>query len=159
MNKEKYFKQRDGSYYTKFTKEQLYNKIDPCNIITFLPFLEEMDYPFFSEEWQRCLKMGKMKNNCLGRYIALMNLRGYRGYTFKDTGCDFCKTIVYNDNEIKYKKCGIYCNRWEPVCELFNTITKECIYNRNIKELCEECLYTEEEIKKMKEVNYNDFNA
>jgi hypothetical protein len=60
---------------------------------------------------------------------------------------------------IQYKKCGVYCARWEPACELFNPTTKECIYNRNIKELCKECLYTEEEIKKMKEVNYNDFNA
>lgn len=158
MNKKKYFKQRDGSYYTKFTKEELYNKIDPYNIITFLPFLEEMDYPYFSKEWKRCLKMGKMKNVCFGRYIALMNLKGYRGFTFKHTGYDFYKTIS-NNNEIKYKKCGTYCARWEPACELFHPITKECIYDRDKEKLCEDCLYTDEEIQKIKGEDTNDSNT
>jgi hypothetical protein len=156
MSKKEYFKQRDGSYYTKFTKEELYNKIDPYNITTVLSFLEEMDYPYFSQEWKRCLETGKPKNNCLGRYIALMSLKGYRGYTFKDTGCDFYKAILYK-NEIEYKKCGVYCAHWEPACELFNPITKECIYNRYPKALCQDCLYTDEEIKEIKESGNNDF--
>lgn len=59
---------------------------------------------------------------------------------------------------IEYKKCGIYCNRWEPTCELFNPITKECVYDKNRKKLCENCLYTDEEIKEIKKVNDSDFN-
>ena len=59
----------------------------------------------------------------------------------------------------EYKKCGVYCAHWEPACKLFNPITKECIYNRNPKALCQDCLYTDKEIKKIKESGNNDFNS
>ena len=56
----------------------------------------------------------------------------------------------------EYKKCGVYCARWEPACELLNLITKECIYTRNPKKLCEDCLYTNKEIEKIKESDSNE---
>lgn len=59
---------------------------------------------------------------------------------------------------IEYKKCGVYCAHWEPACELFHPVTKECIYDRDKDKLCEDCLYTDEEIKEIKKVNDSDFN-
>lgn len=60
---------------------------------------------------------------------------------------------------IEYKKCGVYCVHWDPACGLFNPVTKECVYNRNPKILCQDCLYTNEEIKEIKENSNNDFNS
>ena len=60
---------------------------------------------------------------------------------------------------IEYKKCGCYCKHWEPACELFNPQTKECIYIRSPKKLCNDCLYTDEEIKKIKESGNNDSDS
>ena len=60
---------------------------------------------------------------------------------------------------MEYKKCGIYCKHWEPYCNLFNPITKECVYTRNPKVLCNDCLYTDEEIKKIKESGNYDSNS
>lgn len=59
----------------------------------------------------------------------------------------------------QYKKCGCYCNHWEPACELFNPITKECVYTRKPKALCEDCLYSDKEIKEIKESGNNDSDS
>lgn len=55
MMKKKYFKCRDGSLYTKYTKEEIYNLIDPYNFDTIEPFLQEMDYPAFYKEYSLIL--------------------------------------------------------------------------------------------------------
>jgi hypothetical protein len=60
---------------------------------------------------------------------------------------------------IEYKKCGTYCAHWEPTCELFHPVTKECIYDRDKEKLCEDCLYTDEEIQKIKGEDTNDSNT
>ena len=45
--KNKYYIQRDGSFYTKKTKDEIKAEIDPTNPWTFLPILKDMNYPFY----------------------------------------------------------------------------------------------------------------
>lgn len=40
----KYFKKRSGELYTKYTKEEIYSKINPYDWSTILPWLEKFDY-------------------------------------------------------------------------------------------------------------------
>jgi hypothetical protein len=40
-----YYKQRDDSYYTKMTKDEIAQKIDPTKLSTFIPILKDMNYP------------------------------------------------------------------------------------------------------------------
>lgn len=49
-----YFKARDGSFYKKYTKKEIYSKINNTDPDTFLPFLKELNYPYIEEEWKRC---------------------------------------------------------------------------------------------------------
>lgn len=84
MMKNKYFIKRNGQYYTDFTKEEIYGKIDNYNPNTFVPFLKILDYPFLKEEWFNTVKKAK-NNKVFGKYCALMRLRSYRDFTFKDS--------------------------------------------------------------------------
>lgn len=153
MIKKKYFKMRNGEYYTRFSKEEIASKIDTTKPETFVPFLKEMDYPYITRAWEKQIKCSPEKeSHRFGKYIALMNLMSYRNYHYEDGPC-------LNELFNPYKKCGVYCNHWEPTCELFNPITKECIYNRNPKALCQDCLYTDKEIKKIKESDNNGSNS
>jgi hypothetical protein len=58
MMKKKYFKCRDGSLYTKYTKEEICNLIDPYSFDTIEPFLQEMDYPAIYDEEYVCDGVG-----------------------------------------------------------------------------------------------------
>ena len=79
-----YFVLKDGSYFLQFTKEEIYKQIDNSKPETFLPFLEMMDYPYIEYEWQRMLKHFPDRQ-ILGRYLALMRLKGFRGFTYADS--------------------------------------------------------------------------
>ena len=81
--KEKYFKNRKGEYYTKYTKEEIYAQINNDDPLTFIPFLKDMDYCYLEEEWQQM--KGKTQNKVFGKYIALMRLCGYRSFTYIDS--------------------------------------------------------------------------
>lgn len=78
-----YFKARDGSFYKKYTKEEIYSKIDNTNSDTFLPFLKELNYPYIEEEWKRCFE--SRPEYCFGFYIAKMRLKGFRPFVFADS--------------------------------------------------------------------------
>ena len=93
--KEKYFKNRKGEYYTKYTKEEIYAQINNDDPLTFIPFLRDMDYCYIEECWQQIRK--KDQNKTFGRYIALMRLCGYRNFTYIDS--------VWL-NEVRRKKNG-----------------------------------------------------
>jgi hypothetical protein len=82
--KNKYFIKRNGEYYTDFTKEEIYNKIDNHNPNTFMPFLQILDYPFLKEEWFSTMQRTK-NNKVFGKYCALMRLCSYKDFTFKDS--------------------------------------------------------------------------
>lgn len=77
MNERDYYKCRDDSLYTKYTKEEIKELIEENRIIA-TELLQEMDYPLIWEQWERC--------DChFGRYVALMRLKGYRGFGWKDS--------------------------------------------------------------------------
>ena len=85
MMKKKYFKCRDGSLYTKYTKEEIYNLIDPYNFDTIEPFLQEMDYPAFYKVYSLILQNHQDKpTRALLKYICIMNLRPYRPWGYQD---------------------------------------------------------------------------
>ena len=79
-----YFVLKDGSHFLQFTKEEIYEQIDNSKPETFLPFLEMMDYPYIEHEWQKMVDRfpGGL---ILGRYLSLMRLKGFRGFTYADS--------------------------------------------------------------------------
>lgn len=85
MMKKKYFKCRDGSLYTKYTKEEIYNLIDPYNFNTIEPFLQEMDYPAIYDEYLLLLKHNQDKpTRALLKYVNVMNLKAYHVWGYWD---------------------------------------------------------------------------
>ena len=57
---------------------------------------------------------------------------------------------------IQYKICTCYNKCHDFNCPLLNSLTKDCVYNRNFEALCENAPYTPEEIKQIKEKKYNE---
>ena len=78
-----YFKTRDGSFYKKYTKEEIYSKVNNTNPNTFLPFLKELNYPYIEDEWERCLSI--RSGRVFGLYLSRMRLMAFRHYTFSDS--------------------------------------------------------------------------
>lgn len=77
MNERDYYKCRDDNLYTKYTKEEIKELVAKDRSIA-MEILQEMDYPLIFDEWERC-------DYHFGRYIALMRLKGYRGFGWKDS--------------------------------------------------------------------------
>ena len=84
-----YFKDRNNNEYTKYTKEEIRDKVDPFRPKTFIPFLKDMNYPYFENEWGHILSKSYKSfggtKTVIGRYIAKMRLCGYKNFTFKDS--------------------------------------------------------------------------
>ena len=100
-----YFKDRNNNDYTKYTKEEICDKIDPFKPETFIPFLKDMNYPYFENEWGDILsktykRFGKTKT-IIGRYISKMRLKGYKNFTFKDS--QYHKEL----QEFSLEACGL----------------------------------------------------
>ena len=80
MMKKKYFKCRDGSLYTKYTKEEICNLIDPFNFDTIRPFLKEMDIAGWEDWYYEHLNLYLERNiindpkKMLYRYMGFMKL-------------------------------------------------------------------------------------
>ena len=81
-----YFKDRNNNDYTKYTKEEIRDMIDPFKPETFIPILKDLNYPYFESEWGDILSnsFGGTKT-VIGRYIAKMRLNGYKYFTFEDS--------------------------------------------------------------------------
>ena len=83
-----YFKTRNGEFYTKFTKEEIYSTINPYDWNTMLIWLEEMDYPPFSFEYFRKLQQteerGENPKFAFGKFLATMRLAVFRSFKFSD---------------------------------------------------------------------------
>lgn len=82
MIKKQYYQKRNDEFYTKFTKEEILNKIDINDPKSFDFFLKELDYPFIKEIWEIGLKYEK--NYSFGKYIARMRLRAYKSFGYLD---------------------------------------------------------------------------
>ena len=84
-----YFKDRNNNDYTKYTKEEIRDKIDPFKPETFIPFLKDMNYPYFENEWGHILSKSYKSvggiRTVIGRYISKMRLCSYKNFTFKDS--------------------------------------------------------------------------
>ena len=46
--------------------------------------MQALDVPFIEYEWNMLIDVHK-NSNVLGRYLAKMNLRGFRDYTYEDS--------------------------------------------------------------------------
>ncbi len=51
QNENLYFKDRKGKLYTKQTKNEIKESINPIMPETFIYILKDMDYPYFEDEW------------------------------------------------------------------------------------------------------------
>ena len=77
MNR-KYFRKRDGTFYTKQTKEEIKKNFDINNPDTYIPILKELDRPYFSKMLEIC-------NPKFGSYINWMASCSFRYYGFEDS--------------------------------------------------------------------------
>ena len=86
----KYFRTRHDEWYTKYTKQEIYELIDVTKPDTFIPFLKEMDYPYFKQEWGKTLAHRALYtlvplSSTFGAYISKMRLSSFKNFTFKDS--------------------------------------------------------------------------
>lgn len=76
-----YFRCRDDSLYTKYTKEEISNLIDPFNFNTIKPFLKEMDIAAWEDWYYEHLNIYLEKGiitdprKMIYRYMSFMRLR------------------------------------------------------------------------------------
>ena len=86
----KYFKCRDGSLYTKYTKEEISNLIDPFDFNTIRPFLKEMDIAAWEDWYYEHLDLYLKKNiiseprKMVYRYMGFMKLLVPRQWSYDD---------------------------------------------------------------------------
>lgn len=67
--------------YLDICKKCLKKTINNNYIHTFIWVLEEVDVPFFYDEWVK-IKNRHPDSYILGRYLTLMKLKGYAKFTF-----------------------------------------------------------------------------
>ena len=83
-----YFKDRAGNLYTKYTKEEIYSQINPFDWDSILPWLRELNYPAIKKAYFQYLEFQQKSNKdvkyAFGKYISLMNLASYKGFTYED---------------------------------------------------------------------------
>lgn len=86
-----YFKCRDDSYYTKYTKEEIFKMMDTDRetyISNLKKLLKDMDYPFYKDIYNKCaqfnMENGFPEEKIIGRYIAHMRLRAYKVFGYND---------------------------------------------------------------------------
>lgn len=108
FNDKIYFKQRDGSDYTKYTKEEIYNMIDARKPNTFIHILQELDIPYLEDQWGLTLshqaENGQKLNYTMGKYLSKMKLCSFKNLTFKDS-------IYHKDlDEFRFDWYGIHKN-------------------------------------------------
>lgn len=89
INDSKYFKDRQNNEYTKYTKEEIRDIVNPFKPETFILILKDMNYPYFEREWGNVLSKS-FKNfggtkTVIGRYISKMRLMSYKNFTFEDS--------------------------------------------------------------------------
>ena len=85
-----YFKCRDGSLYTKYTKKEISDLIDPFDFNTIRPFLKEMDIAAWEDWYYEHLDF-YLKNKIISepkkmiyRYMGFMKLAVPRQWGYND---------------------------------------------------------------------------
>ena len=86
--KKKYFKCRNNTFYTKYTKEEIYSLGIPGDFSSYLPFVEDMDYGPWESEYMKYydyqIKNDRDPKYAFGKFIAFMRLFVPRQYSFAD---------------------------------------------------------------------------
>ena len=97
------------------SKDDFYRSIKLClakdldihNVNTILPILEKINKPWNPDQWYRIVESYESKpqicditRKVLGRYLAVMSLKGYRDFTYADTD------LFVKDYEERVKKYG-----------------------------------------------------
>lgn len=86
-----FYTRRDGTKYPKckYCATMLLNNSDPD---TFVPILEDLDYPYIPEEWKNILEQavkvntnGVTPQSVIGKYISKMKLAQYKKYGYADS--------------------------------------------------------------------------
>lgn len=75
-------------------KQCIKDLLDVNNISEVLLVLKALDIPFIKREWNMLINRYGKNSNIIGRYIAKMNLRGYRDFTYEDS------EILNNNNSL-----------------------------------------------------------
>lgn len=128
-----YFKDRNNNDYTKYTKAEIRDKVDPFKPETFIPILKDMDYPYFENEWGDTLSksykgVGGTKT-VFGRYIEKMRLNDYKYFTFEDS--QYHKKL----QEFSLKAYGLSLDEKERPISIIDN--KDLLSIRNYKNLSE----------------------
>ena len=83
-----FFKTKTGDFFP-YLKEDIYNKINVFKPCTFLPLFQELDIPFYEEEWLRLIrvqiKKGRQLSYIFGRYLSKMKLFDFKKTSFKNS--------------------------------------------------------------------------
>jgi len=84
-----YFKDRNNNEYTKYTKEEIDEKVNPFEPKTFIPILQELDFPYLEAVWARLLAQNYSvptpNKNIFGKYLAKMDLKIFKKLRFSDS--------------------------------------------------------------------------
>lgn len=91
----------NGKNYLHICKDCVQKKINNFNPVTYLPLLKNLNVPFIADEWNRLINRYGFSGSIFPRYLSRMSLRGFRGYTWDDTG--FLNNLT-NDINTPYSK-------------------------------------------------------
>lgn len=98
-----FYKRKDGTifpYYKKDIKKQI-NVFKPS---TFLPIFQELDIPFYENEWlkliERCIEKGQDFSSIFGKYLAKMKLYDFKIRNFSDSDKFF--SDIYDYRNFRY---------------------------------------------------------
>lgn len=86
----KYYKTREGEFYTDYTRKEILDSIDLNDFNTWLIWLERMDYVASKYEYDELCKSslqkyGIISEGIFGKYLARMRLWSFRKITFADS--------------------------------------------------------------------------
>lgn len=86
----KYYKTREGEFYTDYTRKEILDSIDLNDFNTWLIWLERMDYVASKYEYDELYKSslqkyGIISEGIFGKYLARMRLWSFRKITFADS--------------------------------------------------------------------------
>lgn len=109
QREEWFFKYKDGTLFPYY-KEDIKKVINVFKPSTFLPIMQELDIPFYEEQWllyiNRCIEKNGDFKTIFGKYLSWCKLKDIRMRTFKESDKFFTSGYAYD--EFKYIVTGYY---------------------------------------------------
>lgn len=99
QKEEWFYKYKDGTLFPYY-KEDIKKVINPLQPCTFLPLFQELDIPFFEDQWLLYLTREIEKNsvsNVFGKYLSWCKLKAIKSYGFKDSTRCFLSMDEYHN--------------------------------------------------------------